>query len=99
MDERSLLTADLGMKMAELPLHPTHARALLVSAEYGCSQEILRIIASLQVKRVFLNPPNERNRANKLHAKFARQESDLITVLNVVKTSEQQSASQQFCDK
>ena len=99
VDERSLLTADLGMKMAELPLHPTHARALLVSADYGCTQEILRIIASLQVKHVFHNPPNERNKANKLHAKFACQEGDLITVLNVVKAFEQQSASQQFCDK
>ena len=99
IDEQSRLTPDLGMKMAELPLHPTHARALLISSQYGCTQEILKIIASLQVKHVFINPPNERNKANKLHAKFACQEGDLITVLNVIKVFEQQMAPQQFCDK
>ncbi|CAF1620772.1 unnamed protein product, partial [Adineta ricciae] len=99
IDEQSRLTADLGMKMAELPLHPTHARALLISAEYGCTQEMLKIIASLQVKHVFINPPNEKMRAAKLHAKFACQEGDLITVLNVIKAFEQQMAPQQFCDK
>ena len=99
VDEQSRLTANLGMKMAELPLHPTHGRALLLSLDYGCTQEILRIIASLQVKHVFLHPPNEKMRATKSHAKFACQEGDLITALNVIKAFEKQMNPQQFCDK
>jgi ATP-dependent RNA helicase DDX35 len=99
IDEQSRLTSDLGLKMAELPLHPTHARALLISTRYGCTQEMLRIVASLQVKHVFHSPPSERLRASKLHAKFACQEGDLITVLNVIKAFEQQMMPQQFCDK
>lgn len=99
IDEQSRLTSHLGMKMAELPLHPTHARALLISAEYGCTQEMLKIIASLQVKHVFLTPPSERMKAAKLHAKFACQEGDLITTLNVIKAFEQQTSPQQFCDR
>lgn len=99
VDEQSRLTPDLGMKMAELPLHPTHGRALLLSLDYGCTQEILRIIAALQVKHVFLHPPNEKMRATKSHAKFACQEGDLITALNVIKAFEQQMTPQQFCDK
>ena len=50
VDEQGHLTADLGMKMAELPLHPTHARALMISFQYGCTEEILKIISSLQMK-------------------------------------------------
>ncbi|CAF0966759.1 unnamed protein product [Rotaria sordida] len=99
IDQQSHLTPDLGMKMAELPLHPTHARALIISLEYGCTQEILKIIASLQVKHVFISSPNEKMRAMKLHSKFACQEGDLITTLNVIKTFEQQMMPQQFCDK
>ncbi|CAF0716373.1 unnamed protein product [Adineta steineri] len=99
IDEQSRLTTDLGMKMAELPLHPTHARALILSLEYGCTQEILKIVASLQVKHVFLHPPSEKMRATKLHAKFACQEGDLITALNVIKAFEKQMMPQQFCDK
>jgi ATP-dependent RNA helicase DDX35 len=99
IDEQSRLIPDLGMKMAELPLYPTHARALIISLEYGCTQEILKIIAATQVKHVFLNPRSERIGANKLHAKLACQEGDLITVLNVIKVFEQQVIPQQFCDK
>ncbi|CAF1289399.1 unnamed protein product [Rotaria magnacalcarata] len=99
IDQQSHLTSDLGMKMAELPLHPAHARVLILSLEYGCTQEILKIIASLQVKHVFHSPPNEKMRAAKLHSNFACQEGDLITVLNVIKAFEQQMMPQQFCDK
>ena len=35
--------------MSELPIHPTLAKMLLSSAEMGCSQEIVTIIAMLQV--------------------------------------------------
>ena len=35
--------------MSELPLHPTLAKMLLSSGEMGCSQEIVTIIAMLQV--------------------------------------------------
>ncbi|CAF3071770.1 unnamed protein product [Rotaria sp. Silwood2] len=99
IDEQSHLKADLGMKVAELLLHSTHVRALIISSEYGCTQEILKIIPSLQVKHVFLNPPNERMHATKLHVKFACQEGNLITVLNVINAFEQQIMPQQFCDK
>jgi hypothetical protein len=46
---------------------------------YGCTQEILKIIAATQIKHVFLNPQSERMGENKLHGKFSCQEGDLIT--------------------
>jgi len=67
---------------------------------YGCTKEILKIIAATQIKHVFLNPRSERMGENKLHVKFACQEGDVITtVLNVTKAFEQQVMPQQFYDK
>ena len=47
--EQGELTKPLGEQMSELPIHPTLAKMLLSSAEMGCSQEIVTIIAMLQV--------------------------------------------------
>lgn len=45
-----------GYIMAELPLPPTFSKMLLASCEMGCSDEILSIIAMLQVQNVFSRP-------------------------------------------
>ncbi len=39
-----------GVRLAEFPLEPMHARMLLASAEMGCSQEIVTITAMLQAR-------------------------------------------------
>ena len=49
LDERGELSQPLGEQMSELPIHPTLAKMLLSSGEMGCSQEIVTIIAMLQV--------------------------------------------------
>ena len=49
LDDRGELSQPLGEQMSELPIHPTLAKMLLSSAEMGCSQEIVTIIAMLQV--------------------------------------------------
>ncbi|ONI32449.1 hypothetical protein PRUPE_1G368500 [Prunus persica] len=47
LDEEGLLTK-LGMQMAEFPLDPPLSKMLLASADLGCSDEILTIIAMIQ---------------------------------------------------
>ena len=60
LDERGELSQPLGEQMSELPIHPTLAKMLLSSAEMGCSQEIVTIIAMLQVesRRALKQNPN-----------------------------------------
>lgn len=43
---------DLGNKMSELPLDPQLAKVLLASPDYGCSNEVLSIVAMLSVPQV-----------------------------------------------
>ena len=76
--------------MCELPVHPTVAKILLGSAGFGCSQEIAVIVAMLQVENVYLEPPNQRNKARVAKRNFEVAEGDLLTLLNVFNAYKQQ---------
>jgi ATP-dependent RNA helicase DDX35 len=71
--------------MAEFPLHPTHSKALLSGENFGCTQEMLSIIALLQVQNVFTTPSGRKKEADKAKLKFACVEGDHLTILNVYK--------------
>lgn len=86
LDHNSKLTTPLGFQMAEFPLHPTHSKALLSSEKFGCTQEMLTIIAMLQVQHVFSTPSNRKLQADKAKLKFTCTEGDHITLLNVYKS-------------
>ncbi len=83
IDRSGHLSAPLGLQMAEFPLPPMHAKALLASGqncaikigkhqdhlasissgEFGCSEEMLPIIAMLQLQDVFRSPPGHKHKA------------------------------------
>jgi len=83
LDERGELSQPLGEQMSELPIHPTLAKMLLSSGEMGCSQEIVTIIAMLQVENVFVYNPGQADKAKIAKRKFEVEEGDLLTLLNV----------------
>ncbi|KAG8251465.1 ATPdependent RNA helicase [Homalodisca vitripennis] len=56
IDNSGALTSPLGLHMAEFPLPPLHSKALLVSGEFGCSEEMASILSLLQVQSVFTKP-------------------------------------------
>jgi len=56
---------------------------LLSSAEMGCSEEIVTIIAMLQVENVFVYNPGQADKAKIAKRKFEVEEGDLLTLLNV----------------
>lgn len=63
LDKRAQLTDPIGTRLAELPLHPMFGKMLLESVTMGCTEEILTIAAMTQIQNVFVNSPNERNKA------------------------------------
>lgn len=71
--------------MAELPMSAMMGKMLYNSIQMGCSEEILSIIAMLQVQSVFSKPVKGQGQINarirKRHFEVA--EGDLITLLNV----------------
>ncbi|XP_049267062.1 probable ATP-dependent RNA helicase DHX35 isoform X3 [Rhipicephalus sanguineus] len=74
---------ELGMKMVMFPVPAMQAKMLLVSGEFGCSEEALTIVSMLQIESIFLFPSNRRVEARKAKYKFSVLEGDLLTLLNV----------------
>jgi len=87
LDAGGGLTHPLGTLLAELPVPPALGRALLCSAELGCSTEMLTVAASLQVHSLWVAGGTGmlRSRAfGEAQAAFAAAEGDAVTALNVV---------------
>ncbi|KAI9188796.1 DEAH-box ATP-dependent RNA helicase prp43 [Blastocladiella emersonii ATCC 22665] len=72
-----------GKLMAEFPVDPEFGKALIVSPEYGCSSEVLTIVAMLNVPNVFLRPADRRREADAAKAEFAHKDGDHLALLNV----------------
>lgn len=83
LNDHAKLAEPLGVRMAELPVNPMLAKMLLISGEYGCSEEILTVAAMLQVNNVFQSPSNQRHTAERAKRKFGAKEGDHLTLLNV----------------
>ncbi|KAK8741612.1 hypothetical protein OTU49_002300 [Cherax quadricarinatus] len=99
LSEEGTLTKPLGQQMAEFPLPPQLAKILLVSGDFGCSQEILSIVAMLQVQNIFMIPRGQERRARAIHRNFQVNEGDLITLLNVFTAYKKQEESKHWCMK
>jgi ATP-dependent RNA helicase DDX35 len=76
------LTNPLGVRMAELPLEPSLAKALLAGADAGCAEEVATIVAMLNVQSVWA-PHGDRRIVDAAKARFAVGQGDLLTYLNV----------------
>nr|XP_045596642.1 probable ATP-dependent RNA helicase DHX35 [Procambarus clarkii] len=96
LTEEGTLTKPLGQQMAEFPLPPQLAKILLVSGDFGCSQEILSILAMLQVQNVFTIPRGQECHARANHRSFQVNEGDLITLLNVFTAYTKHGESKQW---
>ncbi|ELP84712.1 ATP-dependent RNA helicase DHX8, putative [Entamoeba invadens IP1] len=83
LDSKTDLT-DVGIQIAELPIEPQMAVALLSSIDYKVVDEVSTIIALLNVPSVFYRPKDqkEKEKADAMKAYFNNAESDHITLLN-----------------
>ncbi|XP_008068317.1 probable ATP-dependent RNA helicase DHX35, partial [Carlito syrichta] len=99
LDKDCHLTEPLGMRIAEFPLNPMFAKMLLESGNFGCSQEILSIAAMMQIQNIFLVPSNQKSQAVRVHRKFAVEEGDHLTMLNVYEAFIKHNKSSQWCQE
>nr|ODN88577.1 pre-mRNA-splicing factor ATP-dependent RNA helicase DHX15/PRP43 [Cryptococcus depauperatus CBS 7841] len=91
LDDEGNLTP-LGAIMAEFPLDPQLAKMLIVSPEFGCSNEILSLTAMLSVPNVFMRPASQRKEADLAKAQFTHPDGDHLTLLNVYHAYKQNEA-------
>lgn len=98
LDTEGNLTPD-GFIMAELPLTPMLSRMILTSRDMGCSDEILSIVAMLQVQQIFSTPKSGQGSINarKARRNFEVSEGDLITYLNVYQAFVAAGCTKEFC--
>lgn len=82
LDNTGQLTP-MGRKMVEFPLDPTLSKMLIMSAEMGCSDEVLTIVSMLSVPAIFFRPKGREEEADAKKEKFQVPESDHLTFLNV----------------
>lgn len=80
LDDEGEMT-ELGYQMSELPLDPQLAKLILISPDYGCSAEIVTIVACLSVPQIFLRPRETAKQADEAKAQFSHHESDHLTLL------------------
>ncbi|KNC83419.1 ATP-dependent RNA helicase DHX35, variant [Sphaeroforma arctica JP610] len=91
------LSEPLGERMVECPLEPKLAKILLMSGEMGCSEEILTIVAMLQVQNIFVSPTNKRREADNHRRLFTALEGDHLSLLNAYTTFHKNKQSSGFC--
>ena len=84
LDEYAKLTRPLGFRMAELAVEPMMAKVLLSSTSFNCTSEILTIAAMTSLGgSVWFHHEGERKRMESSRRKFAVEEGDHLTLLNV----------------
>jgi len=83
LDDYGRLTMPLGMQLAEFPVDPMLGKILLDSYKYQCAEEMLTIAAMISVQNVFVTPSSPSAEFEDGKRKFAVEEGDHITLLNV----------------
>ncbi|KAJ1652896.1 DEAH-box ATP-dependent RNA helicase prp22, partial [Coemansia sp. RSA 25] len=97
LDNEGLLTR-IGRKMAEFPMAPELAKALLASVELGCSEEVLTIAAMLSADgTIFYRPKEKQAVADSKKAKFHQPEGDHLTLLTVYNSWSAAKFSNTWC--
>jgi ATP-dependent helicase HrpA len=92
MDGERRVTS-LGQQIAGIPVDPRLGRMLLAASRQHCQTEMLIVASFLEVQDPRERPTDAQQQANEKHALFADPRSDFVTVLNVWRAFNEQSAS------
>ncbi|XP_072445354.1 ATP-dependent RNA helicase DHX33 isoform X1 [Chiloscyllium punctatum] len=95
-DSQIILT-QLGKKMAAFPLEPRFSKAVLLSPEFQCSEEILTIVSLLSVDSVLYNPHTKREEAHSVRKRFISSEGDHMTLLNIYQAFKNVGGHKEWC--
>ncbi|CAD5212351.1 unnamed protein product [Bursaphelenchus okinawaensis] len=96
IDEDGMLTKPLGHTMSTFPLPPMHVKVLVSAATYECSEEMAAVLAMMQIQNVFI-PGDNRHMAEVTKRKFAVEEGDHLTNLNVYTNFVENGKSSKWC--
>ncbi|KAL2905388.1 Pre-mRNA-splicing factor ATP-dependent RNA helicase DEAH10 [Bienertia sinuspersici] len=83
------LSDPIGQQMARLPLDPIYSKALLLSSQFNCLEEMLIAVALLSVESIFYTPREKQEEARTAIKRFSSLEGDHITLINVYKSCDE----------
>ncbi|PMD23525.1 P-loop containing nucleoside triphosphate hydrolase protein [Hyaloscypha hepaticicola] len=83
LDDYAKLTKSLGTRMAELAVEPMMAKTLLSASSFNCLSEMLTIAAMTSLGGSIFFHDGEKKKMETARRKFAVEEGDHITLLNV----------------
>lgn len=87
-----------GRRMAEFPLDPMMAKALLASEEFNCSSEVVSIMAMLSVQgNLFYRPKEKKLQADTAKKALSDPTGDHLTLLSIWKSWEDSGFSSSWC--
>ena len=89
----------LGKRMSEFPMEPSLAKILIMSVEYGCSEELLTIVSMLSVPTVFYRPKERQEESDAAREKFYVAESDHLTLLHVYSQWKNNGYKDSWCNQ
>ncbi|KAM4058882.1 helicase associated domain-containing protein [Hirsutella rhossiliensis] len=95
LDDEGLLTR-LGRKMADFPMEPSLAKVLIAAVDHQCSDEMLSIVALLNLN-VFYRPKEKQQQADQKKAKFHDPHGDHLTLLNIYNAWKHSGFSNPWC--
>lgn len=96
LDDEGLLTR-LGRKMADFPMEPSLAKVLIAAVDLECAEEMLSIVAMLNLPNVFYRPKEKQSQADQKKSKFHDPHGDHLTLLNVYNAWKNSGYSSPWC--
>jgi ATP-dependent RNA helicase DHX8/PRP22 len=96
LDDEGLLTR-LGRKMADFPMEPSLAKVLIAAVDHKCSDEMLSLVAMLNLPNVFYRPKEKQSQADQKKSKFHDPHGDHLTLLNVYNAWKHSGYSNPWC--
>lgn len=73
----------VGRRLARLPVDPRLGRMILAADAEGCLREVLVVVAALTIPDPRERPADKEEAARASHGRFADEESDFLTYLNL----------------
>lgn len=81
------LSNPIGFQMARFPLDPIYSKALILSGEFKCLEEMLIVVAMLSVETIFYSPREKLEEARSAWKRFSSPEGDHLTFVIVFRAA------------
>lgn len=98
LNDEGKLTS-VGQMMSLFPMEPLLSKTLIQSFQFGCSEEVIKIIAMLSVPEIFYRPKEKRELADRIKRGFDHPQGDHLTLLNVYQQWIKNNHSHSWCEE